>query len=309
MADIRTLTFDQLAIFVAVVESGSLTRAAERLGVGKTAVSTAIQRLESEVGAAFLVRTTRKLCVTEAGQNFFKTCQILISTAEEAVFAASHAGDDLSGTLRVASSVEYSAVFLAPVLAKLHRLHPNLKIDLISGDRFVNLIEEGIDVAIRLGSLTDSTLRANKICDYAKWLMASPDIVTAQTLRDDLSILPGLPYVALSVLAQPFQCQLANDSGERRTIDFTNGFSANTVYACRAAAVAGAGIALLPDFSVAEDIAAGRLVRVFPHWATMPDPIHALLPPGKFTAPKSRILIEILKKHVNSIGTYKTLHI
>ena len=262
MADIRTLTFDQLAIFVAVVESGSLTRAAERLGVGKTAVSTAIQRLESEVGAAFLVRTTRKLCVTEAGQNFFKTCQILISTAEEAVFAASHAGDDLSGTLRVPRQSNTVRSF-SRLSWQTYRLHPNLKIDLISGDRFVNLIEEGIDVAIRLGSLTDSTLRANKICDYAKWLMASPDIVTAQTLRDDLSILPGLPYVALSVLAQPFQCQLANDSGERRTIDFTNGFSANTVYACRAAAVASAGIALLPDFSVAEDSRQGGSCAYF----------------------------------------------
>jgi DNA-binding transcriptional LysR family regulator len=308
MADIRTLTFDQLAIFIAVVESGSLTRAAERLGIGKTTVSTAIQRLESEVGAGLLVRTTRRLSVTEAGQAFFKACQTLLNTAEEALCAASRTGDNLNGTLRVASSVEYSAVFLAPVLAKLRHLHPKLKVDLVSGDRFVDLIEEGIDVAIRLGRLTDSTLRLNKICDYANWLVARPDFVAAHALRDDVSRLSSIPYVALSVLTKPFQCQLKNGSDELRTVDFTDGFTADTVYACRAAALAGAGIALLPDFSVAEDIEAKRLVRVFPQWATKPSPIHALLPPGRFTAPKSRIFIEMLKKHVSSLGSDNTRH-
>lgn len=302
MADIRSLTFDQLAVFIAVVESGSLTRAADRLGMGKTAVSTAIQRLESELGAGLLVRTTRKLSVTEAGQAFFESCQLLFRTAEEALNAANASGDDLSGTLRVASSVEYSAVYLAPVLATLRRDHPRLKVDLISGDRFVDLIKEGVDVAIRLGQLIDSTLRVNKIGDFSKWLMTSPDFAATHTLPPDIANLQDSPYIALSVLTRPWRCELQTLGGEHRTIDFKDGFSADTVHACRASAIAGAGIALLPDFTVSSDIANGRLIRIFPDWATAPSPIQALLPPGKFIAPKSRLFIEMLKKHVASVA-------
>ncbi|MGV8920597.1 MAG: LysR family transcriptional regulator, partial [Pseudomonas sp.] len=210
MADLRTITFDQLVIFIAVVESGSQTRAASRLGIGKTAVTTAIQRLESQLGAGLLIRTTRKVDVTEAGREFYKTCQLLCSVAEEALSVANNTGDDVSGTLRIAASVEYSATFLVPVLTNLRSLHPRLKVELISGDRFVDLIEEGIDIAIRLGHLSDSTYRANKICDYSKWLMASPGFVTANSLCDDMVNLSSAPYIGLSVLSRPFQCKLVS---------------------------------------------------------------------------------------------------
>lgn len=307
MADIRNITFDQLAIYIAVVESGSLTRAADRLGIGKTAVSATIQRLEAEVGSGLLVRTTRKLSVTEAGQAFFEACKSMFSIAEEAVSAASGT-DDISGTLRIGASVEFSAAFLAPVLAQMRQLHPKLKVELIAGDRFADLIEEGIDVAIRLGRLADSSYRAVEICQYSKLLMASPQFVAAHDIGDDVTAIALAPYIGLSVLARPLHASLVSERAEPVEIDFKDGFSANTVYACRAAAIAGAGMALLPDFTVIDDIEAGRLVRVLPGWATPPAPIHALLPPGKFTAPKSRMLIEMLKQYMSSYGSTAAKH-
>jgi DNA-binding transcriptional LysR family regulator len=135
MSDLRNLTFEHLLNYIAVVETGSFTRAAERRGIGKTTVSDSIQRLELELGASLMVRTTRRVNVTEAGAAFFETCREIVRLAEETVSVVSPSQDHLRGTLRVASSVEYSAIVLAPVLARMRSTHPRLRIELVSGDQ------------------------------------------------------------------------------------------------------------------------------------------------------------------------------
>jgi len=297
MSDLRNLTFEHLLNYIAVVETGSFTRAAERRGVGKTTVSDSVQRLELELGATLLVRTTRRISVTEAGASFFETCREIVRLAEEAMSLASPSQDDLRGTLRVASSVEYSAIVLAPVLARMRSAHPRLRLEIVSGDRAIDLIAEGVDVAIRLGELTDSSHRAVRIGEYSKWLVAGPDFVARNALPEDVGDAAKLAFVGLSVLAQPSRFELCSAAGDSREIEFVTGLFADTVYACRAAIAEGAGIGLLPDFSVRTDIAAGRLVRVYPDWSTAPMTIHALLPPGRHTAPKVRALIDMLKDH------------
>ncbi|RFU49916.1 LysR family transcriptional regulator [Paraburkholderia sp. DHOC27] len=295
MSDLRNLTFDHLLNYIAVVETGSFTRAAERRGIGKTTVSDSIQRLELELGATLLVRTTRRINVTEAGASFFETCREIVRLAEEAMSVVSPSQDDLRGTLRVASSVEYSAIVLAPVLARMRSAHPGLRIDMVSADRLIDLIAEGVDVAIRLGELTDSSHRAVRIGEYSKWLVASPGFVARQPLPDDISEAAKLGFVGLSVLAQPSRFTLHHADGASQDIEFVAGLLADTVYGCRAAIAEGVGIGVLPDFSVRADVAAGRLVRVYADWSTAPVIIHALLPPGRHTAPKVRALIDMLK--------------
>lgn len=297
MPDLRNLSFDHLLTYIAVIETGSLTQAAKRLGVGKTAVSKSIQRLELEVGASLLVRTTRRIGVTEAGASFFDACRQIAQLADAAVAAVHPSPDELRGTLRVAASIEYSAVVLAPVLARMRRAHPALRIDIVSGDRQIDLIAEGVDVAIRLGALADSSHRAIRVGDFSKWLVASPEFVRQHPLPDDVGDAAALPFVGLSVLPQPSRCTLWGPQRASREIDFVAGLLADTVYACRAAVVEGAGIALLPDFSIRADLAARRLVRVYPDWATAPLGIHALLPPGRHIAPKVRALVDMLKHH------------
>ncbi|CAN7147074.1 LysR family transcriptional regulator [Trinickia sp. LjRoot230] len=298
MSNLRNLTFEHLLTYIAVIETGSLTRAAERLGIGKTAVSKNIQRLEHELGASLIVRTTRRINVTEAGASFFEACSEIAQLAGEAMFAVSPAPDQLRGTLRVASSVEYSALVLAPVLARMRTMHPGLRIEMVSGDRPIDMIAEGVDVALRLGELADSSHRAVGIGKYSKWLVASHDFVAHHALAADIHAAGDAPFIGLSVLPHPSRCNLRHVNGESLQIDFVAEFIADTFYACRAAAAEGAGIALLPDFSVQADIAAGRLVRVYPEWSSAPLPIHALLPPGKHIAPKTRALIDMLKAGV-----------
>lgn len=295
MPDLRHLTFDHLLTYIAVIETGSLTQAAKRLGVGKTAVSKSIQRLELELGSSLIVRTTRRISVTEAGASFFDACRQITQLADEAMAVVSPSTDTLRGTLRVAASVEYSAVVLAPVLARMRLAHPGLRIEILSGDRHIDLIAEGVDLAIRLGELADSSHRAVRVGDYSKWLVASPGFVERHPLPADIDAAAALPFVGLSVLPQPSRCTLQRGDSATRDIHFVAGLLADTVYACRAAVVEGAGIALLPDFSIHADLAAGRLVRLYPDWSTASMAIHALLPPGRHTAPKVRALIDMLK--------------
>jgi DNA-binding transcriptional LysR family regulator len=299
MSSLRNLTFEQMLVFIAVVETGSLTRAAQRLGVGKTMVSKTIQRLEFEVGASLIVRTTRSISLTEAGTSFFNACRDIVALAEEAVAVVSPAPDELRGTLKVASSVEYSAIVLAPVVARMRAIHPGLRIEMVSGDNLIDTVTEGVDVAIRLGRLADSGHRAVRIGEYAKWLVASPDFLAAHALPPHVADAANLPFVGLSVLAHPSRCHLRNAQQDSREVDFVAHLLADTVYACRAAATQGAGIALLPDFAVRADIAAQRLVRVYADWSSEVLPIHALLAPSKHISPKTRTFVDMLRAHVD----------
>ncbi|WP_186230623.1 LysR family transcriptional regulator [Burkholderia gladioli] len=298
MTDLRKLSFEQLLIYIAVVETGSLTRAAERLGIGKTAVGKHVQRLEDELGTTLIARTTRRIHVTEAGASFFEAARRLAELADEAVSSVNPAAETLRGTLRVAASVEFSAIVLAPVLAAMREAHPELRIEMVSGDRFIDMLAKGVDVAIRLGELADSSLRAVTVGKYEKWLVASPAWLARHRLPGDVAEAAGLPFVGLSVLAHPLRCQLRKAGGETLVLDFAPGLLADTMYACRAAAAEGAGLAWLPDFTVHGDIAAGRLVRVHADWAGPEMAMHALLPPGRHTPPKVRALIDRLKAHL-----------
>jgi DNA-binding transcriptional LysR family regulator len=300
MASASDVNLNRLAVFVAVIEAGSLTAAADRLGIAKTMVSTHMQRLEAEVGASLLVRTTRRLSVTEAGRAFYEASRQILSVAEEALLALEQGGGVLRGTLRVATPIDYGATVVAPVLVALRQQHPELNIELVSGDRQVNLVAEGVDVAIRLGRLADSSHRAVKLGSYVRWLVASPAFVAAWGEPATLVALAGLPFVGMAVLPKPLAVSLENTRGRKQTVRFSAGFLADTAPACRAATLAGGGVAALTSFSIGEDVAAGRLVRLLPDWASPALGIHALFPSARYPAPKVRVFIDALKAHLGS---------
>jgi DNA-binding transcriptional LysR family regulator len=301
MSSLRNLTFEHLLVYIAVIETGSFTRAARRMSVCKSVVSKSIQRLELELGASLIVRTTRRISVTEAGAAFFEACREMARLADEAVSIVSPMAHALRGTLRVASSVEYSAAVIAPVLARLRSVHPELCIEMMSGDRYIDLVAEGVDVAIRVGELTDSTHRALRIDEVSKWLVASPDFLLHNALPADIGDASKVPFVALSVLPNPTRCNLIRAAGQESVaIDFETCLIADTMYACRAATRNGAGIALLSDFTVQSDIDTGQLVRVYADWSSPALPVHALFPPSKHTPPKVRTFVDTLKAHIKA---------
>jgi len=299
MADVRDVNLNRLAVFVAVVDAGSLTGAAHRLGLTKTMVSAHLQRLEQEVGASLVTRTTRQLSVTETGRAFHEASVRILQAAEEALSAAAGESAPVRGTLRVSAPGDYGARVVAPALVALRETHPALQVELICNDMTVDLIAEGIDVAVRLGTLHDSNYRAAKLGTLSKFLVATPAWLARVGRPPTLDALVALPMVALSVLPNPMSLHLRHRDGSLRNLRCADVMRVSTADATRAATLAGGGFALLTDFSTAEDLASGRLVRLFPDWSSVPAGIHAVYPPTTHPSPKVRAFIDALRTQIS----------
>jgi DNA-binding transcriptional LysR family regulator len=296
MTDLSTINLNRLTTFVAVVEAGSLTAAAERLGLAKSMVSKHMQLLEQEIGVGLLLRSTRKLSLTEAGRAFYESSRQLLKAAELAIEQARSGSEGLQGTLRVACPIDYGLIVVSPLLAQLRARYPALKIDLTCGDQIIDLIAEGIDVTVRLGKLADSSLMATRIDKLTRWLVASPDFIACHGMPQTPDDLPQLPYVALSMLAQPAQFTLSDSTGNQVDVRMLNTvFTTNTAYAGRAAALSGDGVLRATTFSVKDDVASGRLLRVLPQWTLPESDIHAVYPATSHVPQKVRVFIDALK--------------
>ncbi|MBB4858788.1 DNA-binding transcriptional LysR family regulator [Novosphingobium chloroacetimidivorans] len=277
-----------LRTFVEVADAGGVTAAARRLGIGKAIVSRQLMRLEADLGIQLLARTTRGASLTEAGATFREYAAKVIAdldTARETIVP----NGELRGRLRIAAPLSFGPTHLAPVLADLGRLHPSLHIQTCYSDRHVNLIEEGFDCAIRFGRPAPSTLLARRIAPLYASLVASPDYIarrgSPETLEDLLS------HEALLQGTEPWDFV---DGNETVTLNVQGRFKADNGVAIRAAALAGLGIACLPDGLVVEHLASGALVRVMSHY---PQPVYGIFvirPPGQHPLRKVRALTELL---------------
>jgi len=289
-------------VFVAVVEAGSLTAAAGKLGVAKTMVSAHMQRLEEEVGASLLLRTTRSLRLTEAGEAFYDAAKQIVADAQAAIEAASQATKAPRGTLRVTAPIDYGAMVLAPVAVALQRQYPELHVELLAADRVMDLVADHIDVAIRIGRLADSGHRATRIGSFVDQLVASPALMRERSAPASPTDLDSWPFIALTVLPHAAAWTFATEGQEPIDVRFRPTMSTNTASALRSAALAGGGLAILPDFVVADDLAAGRLVRVLPAWQLPTGGIHAVFPAARHMPRKTRVLIDALKAQGGTDG-------
>ncbi len=292
---LANVNLNRLAVFVAVVETGSLSAAARRLGIATTMVSAHMQRLEREVGASLLLRTTRSLRMTEAGEGFFDAARQIVADTERAIAAAAGNTAEPRGRLRVTAPVDYAERVLAPVAVALTQRHPQLQIDVLAVDRLLDLVAEQIDVAIRIGQLADSELRATRIRSFSAYVVASPSLLEGRAAPAHPGELAALPLIALTVLPQPLQCRFNADGEAEQAVRLQSVLSFNTASALRSAALAGGGMAMLPDYLVADDLAAGRLVRLLPGWHLPEGGIHALYPAAQQPPRKTRLLIEALR--------------
>ena len=296
MVNLSNINLNRLITFVAVIDAGSLTAAAERLGLAKSMVSKHMQLLEAEIGVGLLLRSTRKLSLTEAGRTFYEASRQLLQSAEQAVEQARTGRDTPQGTLRVGAPIDYGVLVVAPLLSQLRARYPALKVELICGDHLNDLIAEGIDVTVRLGKLADSGHMAARVGTLQHWLVASPDFVARHGMPAEPDALPPLPYIALSVLRQPGAFTLEDQTGGQREVRMRNiVFTTNTAPVCRAAALAGDGVLRATVFSVRDDVAAGRLLRLVPEWSLGQSDIHAVFPASQHLPQKVRVFIDALK--------------
>ena len=294
MANLFDINLNRLVVFVAVVETGSITGAAKRLGSAKTMVSAHIQKLEAEIGSNLLVRTTRRLHLTEAGSRFYEACQKILSDTQSAITEAAGDVRQLRGKLRIATTVDFGAMVIAPLAAELCRQNPELRIEIVASDNRTDMVAAGIDVAIRIGRLVDSSHKAALIAHYEEWLLAAPDILPKRLPRSPAD-LESFPFVGLSALSSPLNWTFVKRGCASQSLRFSASIMANTSAAVKAAVLAGAGVMIQPHFSVEDDVAQGRLVRLLPQWSLPDGGIYAVYPTGSQKSKKLRVFIDALK--------------
>jgi DNA-binding transcriptional LysR family regulator len=288
-----------MVLFARVVEARSFTAAAEKLGVSKSVVSARLSALEQRIGTRLLNRTTRRLSLTPEGLAFYEHCARITAEADAAAAVASGAAKDPIGVLRVNAPVTFAQMYLAePIGAYLER-HPKVNVELRMSDRFADLVEEGIDVAIRVSAqLRDSSLVARKLATDRIVVVASPDYLAKHGKPDapaDLIHHACLHYALL----KPTDEWRFRDGAKSFSVPVEGRLRAADGAMLRESAIAGLGLAVLPSFMVMPEVRAGRLVTVLDKYTFVRLTIHAMTPAAT-VAPKVRAFIETLAAYFKS---------
>lgn len=296
------IDLNDLLVFEAVAEAGGFTAAANTLGVATAKVSLEIGRLEARLGVPLFHRTTRKVAMTDAGQALYAECRPLLRALTEAAERAGSGSATLRGTLRLSCTADHATLSLAPALAAFAKLHPQLTIDLRTSDRVVDLIEEGIDVAIRLGWLRDSSLRAVKLGTFDQYVVASPAYlrrVKGPEAPEDLS---RLDWVALTLLPTPLTWKFSAPDGQTTTVHVRSQLRVDSPGALRALLEQHAGVSVLDQFNAQAGIRARRLVRLLPEWSLPGAGIYAVYPPGRQVPANVRAFVDHYREHLARAG-------
>lgn len=286
---------NRLGTFVAVAECGGFTAAAERLGVGKARVSLDVQRLERALGAALFTRTTRRVRLTDAGQQLLDATGPLLSGLHEAVARTHRSAGEIGGSLRIAMAVDHAAQQGAAAVAEFARLHPALRITLHAGDRVSDMLAEGIDLSLRMGWLRDSTLRATRLGDFEQCVVAAPAYLQRAGTPKRPEDLARHAWVALTLLPTPLTWAFTARNGHTRSVRMTTRVQTDSATALRALLLAGAGVSVMDQLSVQADLAEGRLQRLLPDWRLPSGGLFAVYPPGRHLSPAARAFVEFYR--------------
>lgn len=293
MASRSTVDLNALRSVAAVAEAGGFTAAAERLNLPKARVSLDVARLEAQLGVGLFTRTTRRTTLTEAGEALLRDGLEPLRRLEAALGALGSArGAELGGTLRIAATVDYAAGALARPLVAFAAAHPALQLELRVSDRVVDLQAEGIDLAIRVGWLRDSSLRATRLGDFEQHLVASPAYLKRAGLPRRPEDLAAHDWIALSLLRSPLTWAFVSRRGERRTVRMRARLRTDAGATLRALVEAGAGLSVLDQFNAEAGVRAGSLVRLLPDWSLPSGGVHAVWPPGRHVPAKVRAFID-----------------
>lgn len=291
------LKLDRLSYFLAVAETGSFTRAADRLGMTKAVVSAQVARLEDELGVSLFMRTTRSVTLTEDGELLLGHARQILAEAENAQEALQSKWETPSGVLRITAPLDYGQSFLIPVLTQFRARFPACKVALDLSDSIVDLHSGNWDLSIRLGWLSDSSLKSRRVGSFTQHLVASAALVAQHPAPSCPKDLAGWPFVKNSALREPLSQDFSRGQGAQERIRPDVVASMTTTPAVLEAVLAGLGAAILPDFLVAARLARGELVKLLPDWHLPEGGIHILYAPARFRPPR---VIEFAKLLVSA---------
>ena len=298
---LRSMSMDRLAameVFVLVVDTGSFSAAARRLHVGQPAVSKLVAQLEERLGVKLLVRTTRGLTATEAGLNYYERARRSIEEADEAELAARGAGSSLTGKLRVSAAVTFARIHLMPRLPEFLARHPGLEIDFVLDDRNVDLVQEGIDVGLRMGRLADSSLTARRIASVRHVVVGTPAYFARAgepTAPAELSAHQAVIYAQKGGGA----VWIFRRDGVEISVTLEGRLRVSAAEGVRAAVFAGAGIAIASEWMFAPEIVDGTVKAVLQNWELPHIDLWAVFPAGRTATTKARTFVSFVQEILN----------
>jgi len=289
----------EMEMFVRVIEAGSFSAAARDLNMGQPAVSKTIASLEDRLGVRQLTRSTRKLSPTEAGTAFYERAIRAIGEANEAEAAAQGAGAGLEGRLRVSVPVTFSRLHLVPKLGSFLDAHPKVQLELVMDDRMVDLLAENIDVALRLGMLTDSALKARKIAQVERLVVASPSYLARR----------GVPRTPADLLEHDGIIYGQTSGGQEWL--FRRGTSETSVYlrtrlklsaaeGVREAVLAGQGFSIASRWMFAPELKSGDVTRLLEEWTLPKMDLWVIYPSGRLTSAKARAFVKWFEETIQA---------
>jgi DNA-binding transcriptional LysR family regulator len=285
-----------LQIFTRVVETGSFTAAADRLGLSRAVVSKAVIELERSLGARLLERTTRRVRANEVGLAYYERAARVLGELDEADRAVRRLHQEPRGTLRVNAPLSFALLHLKPVVARYLDSNPEVTLALDLTDRFVDLIDEGFDIAIRIAALADSSLIARHLAPARRILCATPGYLDRHGRPDAPAALRDHRCLIYGTAARDETWRLFTTDREE-SVRVSGPMASNNGDMLACAAAEGIGIALLPTFIVGPDLQAGRLERVLPDWRPSELGIYAVYPPNRQLAAKVRVFVDLLAAH------------
>ena len=291
----KPVNLNRLAYFKAVADSGSFTRAAELLGITKGVISQQVTKLEAELKTSLFHRTTRRVNVTDTGKLFLARCTSIMQEAEDAYRELAQANEQPTGLLRISAPNDYGTSVVASAAVRFRQRYSDCDIELVLSDSRLDLIANQIDLSIRVGWLTDSSLKARRIGSFKQLLVAAPEII-AKTKPSKPADIEGLPFIANGALSEPLVWQFTLNERESQTIRMKAKLNINNTPAVLEATLAGGGLAILPDFLIKEQINDGRLAHILPTWSLKLGGIYAVYPPSHFRSPKVSKFLEVMQE-------------
>jgi DNA-binding transcriptional LysR family regulator len=291
---------NRVAVFLRVVELQSFTAAAEVLGLPKSSVSRSVARLEESLGVQLLQRTTRAIQLTEAGRLYFEQASRALSELEQAHEALSQLDAKPQGPVRITAPSDLGAQVLAPLAARFVRRSPGITLEFILTGRLVNLVEEGVDLAVRAGPMRDSSLISRRVSGLEAWIFASRAYLDARGTPTSLQDLAGHDCVLFRPRRGQSEWTLIGPRGKEQ-VTVRGPVSGDDFTFLREAVLAGAGIGLLPALQCEQDVAQGRLVRLLSPYTGPSAPLHVVWPASRHVPKRVLLVREWLVKSLGEI--------
>ncbi len=281
--------------FVRVVDTGSFSAAARIQNIGQPAVSKLIAQLEDWLGVRLLLRSTRGLTSTEAGLNFYPRARRTLEEADEALLAARGASTSLSGRVKVSAAVCFARLHIVPYLPEFLKTHPDIEIDLRLEDRTVDLVEEGIDVALRMGAQADTDMTIRKIAERRRLVVGTPDYFARNGTPQSPVDLIGHEAVIYTKDAFTEDFVFKKDSMET-SVSISGRVRVSAAEGLRAAVLTGVGLAVASEFSFAPELTSGEVVSALDDWSLPPIVLSAVYPTGRMASSKARAFVSFVEE-------------